>query len=183
MSADAELLKIVIQNLLINGGLSTWSNTAVAPDSWTSGGTITFTKDTSDYADEAQPYSVSMVGSGSGQTYITQSVGGTKLATLKGKPVTLAARLKKDTAGAANLGRIAIHWTCTATGAQSFTKPGNLIQQGDYVWNLLTITTCTDLTFLAVRIYQDSATTPDATHSVKVDQVSLVPGTLPMAAR
>jgi hypothetical protein len=172
------------QNLLANGNFATWATSPGVPDDWTGSGSIVCTKELTDKADSAAPWSVRMTGSGSGQTYITQSVGGNNLSYIKGKPVTLAMRMKKDTAGNSTIGRMELRVTNPGAGTVTYASNSYVTQQGGFAWWVLSnILVPADATNLAVRIYHDTNTTPDATYGCWLDQVGIYPGALPFGAR
>lgn len=167
------------QQLLLNGDFATWTTAPGVPDDWTGSGTITCARDTSVYADPRKRYSVRMTSAGASQTFISQQVNGLIATQLAGLPVTLAARMKKDTAGNATLGRIELAYTGGSTASV-----GNVIQQDGFAWSVLSgIVLPSNNTALTVRVYADQTAPPDGTYGIWLDQVSLVPGSMPFAAR
>jgi hypothetical protein len=166
------------RNLLLNGGFTTWTNTAVAPDSWTSGGTITFTRDTTVYADAQFGYSVKMAGSGSGQTYIRQEItAAAELAKIAGKKLTLAVRKKVGTAGNTTVGRFQVVVFYGASSSTTYSSISYVLRQDDFAWWALQgIVVPTDVTSVRINLFQDSNSTPDASNAAWYDQVSLAIG-------
>lgn len=164
-------------NLLDNGGFRTWTDTGVAPDSWTSSGTITFTKDTGNYADPDFGYSVKMVGSGAAATYIKQTLNSTKRGYCAGKKVSFAVRKKVGTSGNSTVGQCILFVTSpTVNGgvAVQYALPTYVTRQGDFAWWALQgIPIPDDVSVLEVRLYQDTASTPDSSNAAWFDQAYL----------
>ena len=161
-------------NLLDNGGFKTWSNTAAAPDGWTASGTITFTKDTSVYADADFGYSVKMAGSGAGATYIKQTLNSTKRGYCAGKKVSFAVRKRVGVSGNLTVGQCLIFVTSPTVNGGSAVQYNTMTyvtRQGDFAWWALQgIDIPADVSGIEVRLYQDNNATPDTTNSAWYDQ-------------
>jgi len=161
-------------NLLDNGGFRTWTDTGVAPDSWTSSGTITFTRDTSVYADPDFGYSVKMAGSGSGATYIRQTFNSTKRGYCAGKKASFAVRKRVGVSGNSTVGQCLLFITSpTINGgsAVQYNTTAYVTRQGDFAWwSLQGIDIPADVSWIEVRLYQDTNSTPDTTNAAWYDQ-------------
>lgn len=174
-------------NLLDNGGFKTWTNTAAAPDGWTANGTITFTKDTSVYADPDFGYSVKMAGSGSGATRISQVLNSTKRAWAAGKKLTFATRKRVGVSGNLTVGQCLLFVTSPTVNGGSAVQYGTtayVTRQGDFAWwTLQGIPIPSDVSGIDVRLYQDTNATPDTTNAAWFDQAWLGFGEDMMLAR
>lgn len=172
------------QQILINGDFQAWATTTSAPDSWTSAGTVTFSKDTTNYATPRKPFSCKMVASGAAQTHISQAVGAKYYPYLAGQYVTACALIQKDTSGTSSfLGRLAIIVTAASLGgtATMVVTDANIVQSaGAFGW-LVTkpVLIPADVTGITIRFFVDTSAAPDPTKAVYVDQISLVPGKNP----
>lgn len=172
------------QQMLVNGDFQSWTTQTAAPDGWTSAGTITFSKDTANYANPRKAFSCKMIASGTAQTHISQIVGAKFYPYLLGQYVTACARIQKDVGGTSSfLGRLAIIVTAPSLGGTAImvVTDANIVQSsGAFGW-LVTkpILIPSDATGVTVRFFVDTSAAPDATKAVYVDQISLVPGKNP----
>lgn len=173
------------QQLLTNGDFTTWTNTSAAPDGWTSSGSITFSRNTTDFATPRKTFSARMVASGSAETFIEQAIPFTVRNFMLGiTPIVACARVWRDTGGTSNfLGRLAIVCTAPSIGGtvNVVVTDANIVQTNGFGW-LVTrpFYVPADTTVLRIRLFVDSSTTPDATKGINVDQISCVPGLMPM---
>jgi hypothetical protein len=183
--ADRSLLEpnlVAGQNLLTNGDFSKWTTSPGAPDGWTANGTITVSKDTTIVRDPRLGYSAKLLGTG-GSTSISQDIGAGVYGILRGLPVSLMAWLYRPTSATGTVGRIAITAGSPALGTQTITSRSyNVNQVGWVPWIISGFTVPSDVTFLRVILYHDTAGTPSAVAS-HFDQAVLVPGYLPRAIR
>lgn len=173
------------QQLLTNGDFATWTNTSAAPDGWTSSGTVTFSRDTTNFASPRKPFSARMVASGAAQTWIDQVVNASAFRQymLGITPIVAAARVWRDTGGTSTfLGRLAIRCTAASLGGtiNAVINDSNIVQTNGFGWVVTKpFLVPADATALSVRLFVDSSTTPDATKGINVDQISCVPGLMP----
>ncbi|ODU68663.1 MULTISPECIES: hypothetical protein [unclassified Novosphingobium] len=184
IARSPSLLLPADQQMIVNGDFQTWTNTAAAPDSFTSSGTIAFSKDTTTYANPRKPFSLKGVASGAAQTWIDQVVDATKFRQyLLGKPVTACARVWRDTGGSStNLARLCLRATAASLGGtvNAVIADANIVQTNGFGWIVLKpFVLPDDITGLSLRLFIDSGTTPDGTKACYVDQMSLVPGVMP----
>jgi len=171
------------QQLIVNGDFASWTDTATAPDGWSSTGPITFSKDTSIYADPRKPFSARMTVTG-GTGMITHQVSASKVGYAGRGPLSLVARMRKDTDGNGTIGRLGLAWVSASEGSGFLNSTGNQVQQDDFSWvGLIGVDLPDDLTLLTVRVYIDSSAIPVAGKGIWLDQVSLVNGWLPFAYR
>lgn len=171
------------QQLVVNGDFASWTDTAVAPDGWSSTGPIAFSKDTSIYADPRKPFSARMTVTG-GSGLLFRNVAASKVGYSGEGPLSLVARMKKDTAGSGTVGRLGLAWVSASEGSGSITASASTTQQDDFAWfGLIGVELPDDLTLLTIRVYIDSSPTPVAGKGIWLDQVSLVNGWLPFAYR
>lgn len=173
------------QQLLLNGDFQTWTNTSAAPDSWTSSGTIAFSRDTTNFAGPRKPFSARMVASGSAQTWIDQSINASAFRQymLGTTPIVAAARIWRDTGGTSTfLGRLAIRCTAASLGGSvnAVVTDASIVQTNGFGWVVTKpFVPPADASALSVRMFVDTSTTPDATKGINVDQISCVPGFIP----
>lgn len=181
----SSLLLPAEQQLIVNGDFAAWANTAAAPDGWTSSGTIAFSKDAANYANPRKPFSLKGVASGAAQSWIDQSIDATKFRQyLVGQYVTGCARVWRDTGGtSSNLARLAIRATAASLGGtvNAVIADANIVQTNGFGWIVLKpFLVPADITSMSLRLFIDAGTAPDATKAAYVDQVSLVPGLMPL---
>lgn len=170
-------------NLLTNGHFRNFPVTPGLPTGWSSGGagTLTCSKETTIAVDDIG-YSVKLIATGN-SAYITQSVAAGLLANLKGQPVTLAARRWVDASAASTVGRIQLLTTSAAQSNPFWSSRSYVTRQTGWVWWVLSgMIVPSDCSAMSVRLYHDTAASPSAV-AAQFDQVCLVPGYLPRAAR
>lgn len=180
----SSLLQPAEQQLITNGDFQTWSNTAAAPDGWTSSGTIAFSKEAANFATPRKPFSLKGVASGAAQTWIDQVIDAIKFRQyLVGQYVTGCARVWRDTGGtSSNLARLAIRATAASLGGtvNAVIADANIVQTNGFGWIVLKpFKVPDDITSMSLRLFIDAGTAPDGTKAAYVDQVSLVPGVMP----
>lgn len=173
------------QQLLSNGDFATWTNANAAPDGWTASGSITFSRNTTDFAHPRKTFSARMVASGSTETFIEQAINFSVRNFMVGiTPIVAAARVWRDTGGTSNsLGRLAVVCTAPSLGGtvNAVVTDANIVQTNGFGWIVTRpFYVPADTTTLRIRLFVDSSPAPDPAKGINVDQISCVPGLLPM---
>ena len=159
------------EQMLVNGDFQFFS--AATPDSWTNTG-ATCSKDTTN-KESPNGYAVRIQSAGASAAYLYQELSAAQLASLKGKYVTLAVRLRNNAATQVSThARIAI-----AIGGQAspVSFATTLTAANVFMWQVVTAYVPTGATYVRAFLYSDSSTT--ATGDVTVDRVVLARGSMP----
>ncbi len=135
-------------NILYNGDFAAFAS--ALPDSWGSeGGTGTASKDTVDHF-TGKTYSLKI--DSTAAKYVRQILDATQLAFVKGKVLSLAARLKATSGGDASTGRVFIQ--TDGTGAVSTSTVDIFYSLDGYCWKFIDNIRCpADATYFRVFLY------------------------------
>jgi len=166
------LLNEIGVQLLSNGNLAAWSGSA--PDAWTLFGS-TASKDTrAGYFESTNGYAARLQATGAAQSGMRKDI--TSFASLKGKWVTLAVRMRIPGGAGGTAGRIAV-----ADGVATVTSSSALSHARDgFHWKFLPFKVSATAAYLRFYVYADTGT--NASADVTIDSVHVVSGALPRIA-
>jgi len=150
------------------------------PAGWTqSGGTITYTKETSNSYDGA-PRAQKMVGSGAAQPRISRALTAAQRGSILGKSVVLTSIQYVEVGAPVTVGRISLGFNGTG-GATINSKADEDSRGGWRVQCIGPVTIPADATTVQATQFADSAASPTGTHGVIIQWATLVEGKLPRA--
>jgi hypothetical protein len=157
--------------LIKNGDFSLWDEgSANAPTGWTVGGTIAFAADTANGEGAPFKYPLKMTATAGASAYIARDL---PLSKVKGKWVTVAARVFVPTGVGLRVGRLEVGTNLATTRNDDQTANG----QGGWTWRIVQTYIDPTATYAKFWFWVDMTT---GGGNVSVDQISIVTGDIPM---
>jgi hypothetical protein len=161
------------RNLLLNGRFDSFGSSV--PDSWTATAATTAKDTRTGWFESATGWGVRIQASSAAQSYISQDVAAGLLPLLRGRRVTVAARLKVPSGQTATAGRVQI-----SDNVANHSSTGSADLRDGWYWAVASLVVDAAATLVRVRLYADTASSASA--DVTVDSIHLVLGALPRVA-
>lgn len=159
------------RNLLVNGDFDQFTSPPTLPN-WTATNCSPAKDTRAGWVETPNGWSVRLQASSAAQTYIHQDIPAGLLDTVKGRYVTLLARMKVPTGQATTAGRVQL-----SDSGGNITSTGSADLRDGFHWIAVTRLVDANATYVRARVYVDSGTS--STADISIASVHLVLGQVP----